>query len=152
MRRNALIIAVLALLLAILGVLAHKLARRPLPVAETLAVSSCDPGMQTCSAALPGGGHLELSITPRPARPLQPLDLSVRISGLEAHRVELDFAGRDMQMGYNRPVLSGADGQFSGRTTLPVCVSGSMVWIVTALLSAGNSRIAIPFRFTVAAR
>jgi hypothetical protein len=150
MSRNALIIAVLALLLAILGVLGYKLSPRLAAADQTLALASCDPGLQACTAALPGGGEIELAIAPRPIRALQALDLAVRLSGLEARRVELDFAGSDMQMGYNRPVLAGADGRFTGRTTLPVCVSGSMVWIVTVLLTTESGRIAMPFRFTVA--
>jgi len=152
MTRNALISAVVTLLLAVLGVLGYKLSRRPATADVTLAVSSCDPGLQACTAVLPGGGQLELSIAPRPIRPLRALDLSIRISGLEARQVELDFAGSDMQMGYNRPVLVDADGHFTGRTTLPVCVSGSMVWVVTALVSMDGGRVAIPFRLTVAAR
>lgn len=152
MTRNALAIAVVTLLLALLGVLGYKLSPRPATTDATLAVSACDPGLQACTAALPGGGQLELSIAPRPIRPLQALDLSIRISGLEARRVELDFAGSDMHMGYNRPVLVGADGHFTGRTTLPVCVSGSMGWVVTALVSTENRRVAMPFRFTVAGR
>ena len=152
MTRNALVIAVLALLLAILGVLGYKLSPRPATADEMLAVSACDPGVQACTVALVGGGQIELAIEPRPVRPLQALDLSIRITGLEARQIELDFGGRDMQMGYNRPVLAGADGRFTGRTTLPVCVSGSMVWIVTALVTMDSGRVAIPFRFTVAGR
>ena len=152
MSRNVLAIAVLALLLASIAVVGFKLAPRAAPTEVTLAVSSCDPGLRACIAALPGGGQLEISIEPRPIRPLQPLDLSIRISGLEARRVELDFAGSDMQMGYNRTVLAGADGRFTGSTTLPICVSGSMVWIVTALLITEDQRVAVPFRFTAAGR
>jgi len=152
MTRNALLIAALALLLTILGALGYKLSARSASADIALAVSACDPGRQTCTAVLPGGGQLELAIEPRPVRPLQALDLSVRISGLEARQVELDFAGSNMQMGYNRPVLAAADGRFSGRTTLPVCVSGSMVWIVTALVTTDDRRIAIPFRLTAAGR
>ena len=149
MTRNGPIATVLAVLLAILGVLGYNLSPRAARANLTLAVSACDPGLQTCTAALPGGGQLELTIEPRPLRPLQPLDLSVRISGPAVRRVELDFAGSDMQMGYNRPVLEGADGRFAGRTTLPVCVSGNMVWIATVLLATDDSRVAIPFRFNV---
>jgi len=148
MTRNALVIAVLALLLASLGVLGYKLSPRA-SADVTLAVSVCDPGLQACTAMLPGGGQLELAIEPRPIRPLQALDLSVKVDGVTARQVELDFAGSDMQMGYNRPVLAGAEGRFTGRTTLPVCVSGNMLWIVTVLLAIENRRIAIPFRFTV---
>jgi hypothetical protein len=149
MSRNAPAITVLALLLAILGVAGYKLAPRAASAGVTLAISSCDPGLQACTAAIPGGGQLELAIAPRPIKALQRLDLSVTVGGLAARRVELDFAGSDMQMGYNRPALTGAAGQFTGQTTLPVCVSGNMAWVVTVLLDGEDRQIAIPFRFTV---
>ncbi len=153
MTRNALIVAVLTLLLAILGVLGYKLSPRAATADISLAVSDCDPGRQTCVAPLPGGGQLELAIEPRPIRPLRPLDLSVTISGIEARQVEIDFAGSDMQMGYNRPALvGGAAGRFNGDTTLPVCISGSMAWIVTVMLTTEDRRLAIPFRITVSGR
>ena len=149
MTRNTPRVAVLALLLAILGVLGYKLWPRAPGGDVTLAVSACDPGLQACTAAIPGGGQVELAIGPRPIRPLHALDLRVKLSGLAARQVELDFAGSDMQMGYNRPLLAGADGRFAGQTTLPVCVSGNMAWVVTVLLATEDRKVAIPFRFTV---
>jgi hypothetical protein len=62
--------------------------------------------------------------------------------------VEIDFAGVDMDMGYNRPLLQEAtDGVFKGEATLPVCVTGRMTWQATVLVEIGRTRIAVPFRF-----
>jgi hypothetical protein len=39
------------------------------------------------------------------------------------------------------------EGRYSGRTTLPVCVTGRMIWQATVLADIGSRRVAVPFRF-----
>jgi len=67
---------------------------------------------------------------------------------LEPDKVEVDFAGTAMNMGFNRPQLKRlASGRYEGQTTLPVCVSGAMEWQATVIVTAGDKVIAVPFRF-----
>jgi hypothetical protein len=62
--------------------------------------------------------------------------------------VSLDFAGVAMDMGLNRVTLvPSADGRFVGETTIPVCVTGRMLWRATLVVEADRRRIAVPFLF-----
>ncbi|MEI7613266.1 MAG: hypothetical protein WCK63_10170 [Betaproteobacteria bacterium] len=153
MRNNPLITLAILLIAAILGVIGYKFAPLLQPQAElTLPASACTPGIRPCTATLPDGSRLELLIDPLPLRPLSPLKLTVTIDGGKAERVAIDFEGTQMKMGLNRPQLVGGDGRFSGQTTLPVCITGSMEWTATVLLSSGKQTLAIPFNFDVAGR
>ena len=110
--------------------------------------SACDLNQGPCATSLPGGGQVELSLEPRPIPVLRPLKLQVRATGLKAGSVEVDFAGVDMKMAFNRPRLApGKDGLFTGEATLPVCVRDQMAWQATVLVEADGKRIAVPFRF-----
>lgn len=115
----------------------------PLPL-----VADCRLDRQICSAALPDGGRLEVSLEPRPVSTITPIRVSVSIAGLPAGRVEVEFQGVDMNMGLHRlPLVSAGSGRFSGETTLPVCVTGQMVWQATILIEADRKNISVPFRF-----
>jgi hypothetical protein len=77
-----------------------------------------------------------------------PLQLEVKLAGIEAAKVEVDFAGVDMNMGYNRPELAATGpGRYASEAMLPVCVTGKMAWQATVIVEAGRQRIAAPFRF-----
>jgi len=79
---------------------------------------------------------------------MQPLDMVVEIEGGHADKVAVDFAGVDMSMGFNRTTLQAVDTtRHAGRTTLPVCVTGRMLWQATVLVETGRTRVAVPFRF-----
>ena len=144
---------VIALALACLLVAGYKWsAARHATSATTLPVPACNPGERDCRVALPAGGHLTLSITPRPILSLQTLNLSVAFSDGRADLVEIDFDGADMSMGYNRPRLAVQGEKFTGSTILPVCITGTMTWKATVLASIDGERIAIPFLFEVAGR
>lgn len=110
----------------------------------------CDMQQRACPATFPTGERIELSITPRPISFLQPLHVEVIVSGLEPRKVELDFAGANMNMGYNRSELvAAAPGRYIGQTSLPVCVSGGMTWVATVIVETSRQRIAVPYRFDV---
>lgn len=151
MSTKALWLLALALTLAVLAVLAYRLApQRRAGATETLPATRCDPGTHACRANLPRGGQVELTISPAPIRALQPLALRVTISGAETAALAVDFEGRDMAMGSNRSPLTGATGQFTGRAMLPVCVTGSMAWVATVHLDGQGGALAVPFHFTAA--
>ena len=148
-RQTILIVIVLALACVITA--GYKFAAKwHASEGTTLPPSSCDPSVQECWISLPQGGRLRLSIEPRPIRPLQKLSLGVSMEGQSASTVAIDFDGVDMSMGYNRPVLSGSDGHFSGETILPVCITGKMKWKATVLISTEREQIAAPFHFEIA--
>lgn len=108
----------------------------------------CSLQMRPCAATVGSGIRLELSITPRPIPYLQPLQVDVAISGARANRVEIDFAGESMNMGYIRsPLAATGSGRYTGAVSLPVCVSGGMTWIATVIIETDAQRIAVPYRF-----
>ena len=113
-------------------------------------VAGCELNAQACAAELPGGARVELAITPRPIPVVKPLQISVKISGVAAEKIEVDFSGLSMNMGYNRQTLV-ADGQgrYTGGAMLPVCITGRMVWQATLIVhpGAGGQKIAVPFLF-----
>lgn len=153
MTSNRLVNTVIVLIIAIFGVIGYKLAPLLRPNADiTLPAMACNPGIKACAATLPNGARIELFIDPQPIRPLQTLNLNVTIHGLDAEKMEIDFEGTEMKMGYNRPALTRINGQFKGQAMLPVCVTGTMEWTATVLVNSGKQKIAIPFRFEVTGR
>lgn len=151
MNKKLLIDAVGIAFLALIVVVGYKLSPLLLPKADVLAApdAGCDLHRGPCSAALPGGGRVQLSITPRPIPVVSPLQIEVLLSAREASQVEVDFAGVDMNMGINRPaMLAQGGGRFTGQGSLPVCVSGGMDWQASVLIESGRERIAVPFRFS----
>ena len=143
----------LAMVVALIAtaLVGHQLSPLLLPKADiTGAVEpGCDLQRRACAATLPQG-RIEFSITPRPIPFLQPLRVEVSISGIEPRKVEVDFAGESMNMGYNRSELAASGlGRYAAETSLPVCVSGGMTWISTVLIETDRQRIAVPYRFDV---
>lgn len=111
-------------------------------------VPGCDLRLEACTAHMPGGGRVHFSIEPRSIPVLRPLDLTARIEGLDPQSVEVDFAGTDMNMGYNRIALKPVgEGGWKGQTTLPVCVRSRMNWEARVLLHTDAGIMAAPFRF-----
>lgn len=148
--RSLLIDAVIALTMVLVALVAYKLSPLFLPKADTLATTTaaCDLQRGPCSASLPDGGKIELAITPRPIPLVKPLQVEVRLAGIAADKVEVDFAGATMNMGYNRRTLAAAgDGRYIGTAALPVCVTGSMTWRVTVLAENSRGRVAAAFDF-----
>ena len=148
--KNFLIDAAILFALILIGVAGYWYSPLLLPKSD-LAGSpdpGCDLHRQACGANLPGGGRIELAITPRPIPVVQPLAIEVRVTGLAPRKAEVDFAGIGMNMGYNRPALSAVEsGRFAGSASLPVCITGTMPWRATVLLETDRQRISVPFRF-----
>lgn len=152
--KKVLVDAIGIIALALVVVIGYKLS--PLLLAKADLTVQPDPGCDLhrapCTASLPGGGQLRLSIAPRPIPVVSPLRLEVEVVGREASRVDIDFAGVDMNMGYNRPELAAlGGGRFSGQGTLPVCITGGMDWRATVQVETDKERIAAPFVFSTQA-
>lgn len=115
----------------------------PLPLVE-----GCRLDHEVCGAALPDGGRLELAFEPRPIPKAGPMRVSLRVEGAQPASVDIDFQGVEMNMGVHRIALAAAaGGRYSGETTLPVCVTGRMLWQATVLLEVGRKNVSVPFRF-----
>lgn len=144
-------LAMIAALIAT-ALIGHKMSPLLLPKADLTGIvePGCDLQLRACPATLPGGGRLDLSITPRPIPFLQTLRVEVTVSGVEPRKVEVDFAGESMNMGYNRSEFPAAGaGRYVGAAALPVCVSGGMTWVATVIIETDRQRIAVPYRFDV---
>jgi hypothetical protein len=110
--------------------------------------SDCDLRQGPCIGTLPEGIKVQFEIQPRSIPVLQPLNVGVFIDGLEVGSVEVDFAGTDMNMGYNRVQLEMVgSGDWQGQVTLPVCLRKRMNWEAKVLLATKLGLMAVPFRF-----
>jgi hypothetical protein len=117
---------------------------------------SCDITRADCTVHFANGGGVQLAIRPRGIPTAQPLSVEARITGLpQPERVELDFVGVDMDMGYNRIGLTPSPdqpGRYAGSAMLPVCLPQRMTWEARVLVHLPNGTLAAPFRFDTARR
>ncbi len=145
----------LAMIIALVTIayVGHRYSPLLLPKADLQgkAEAGCDLQQRACPASLPQGGRIELAITPRPIPSLQTLRVEVTASGINARKIEVDFAGETMNMGYNRTELTadsdGRNGLYAAQFALPVCVTGGMAWVATVIVETDRQRITIPYRF-----
>jgi hypothetical protein len=148
--RALLVDLAILLALALIAVVAYKLSPLLLPKADLtlMPVAGCDLNERACRVDLPGGGAIELSLTPRPIPVVKPMQVAVTMNGVLARQVEVDFAGVGMSMGYNRVSLAAdGTGHYVGQATIPVCVTGRMSWRATLMIETPTQRIAVPFVF-----
>jgi hypothetical protein len=118
------------------------------PPSRLLPLDDCDLHNGPCKRALPGGGELVFAIEPRSIPLTRPLKLSVQVKGLDTDKVEVDFSGVTMNMGYNRPLLKKtAEGHFEGEGLLPVCIRRRMDWEAKVILRTDRGGFIIPWRF-----
>ncbi|MBL8420496.1 MAG: hypothetical protein JNK92_07645 [Dechloromonas sp.] len=151
MNKKILIDVIGILLIALVVVVGYKFSPLLRPRVDVVIQPDpvCNLQRQSCAVKLPSGGSVELSMAPRPIPMVKPFEVQVTTSGFAPTRVEVDFAGIDMNMGLNRPQLAAhGNGRFAGQVTLPVCITGAMEWQATVLVEAGGQRIAIPYRFS----
>lgn len=125
----------------------------PLLNPTVVATAPLDPGCDLrrgpCTGTLPNGASVRFGLEPRTIPLLEPLAIDVRVEGLRALGVDVDFAGVDMNMGYNRPSLAAeGEGHFVGKTVLPVCVRYRMDWEAKVLVRTTGGLVAAPFRFS----
>lgn len=98
---------------------------------ESRSDAACDLHRQSCGVVFAHGGRLDLTLTPRPLRALQPFIAEVRVAGLATRSATLSLTGIGMDMGLNRVVLpSAGDGVYRGQAMLSVCTGEPMDWLV----------------------
>jgi len=108
---------------------------------------SCSLSSEICAIQLPDGGRIEFALGPRPVRLLSQLKLEIRVSGSNARPLEVDFTGVNTPMAFNRAnLIPSGSGIYGAQTSLPVCITGRMVWQATVLLENGDRKIRAPFR------
>jgi len=151
-RLNTLLWAVAGLLLlAVSAVAVYKAWPLLFPKVHTAAAldPGCDLRAGPCTSPLPGGASVTFSIEPRAIPVMQPLRLEVDLVGLDAERVQIDFSGVDMNMGFNRPTLQQdrRAGHYSGEGRLPVCVRDAMEWEARVLIQTDEGLVSAPYRF-----
>lgn len=137
-------------LIALVVVVGYKLSPMLLPKADVIVQPDpvCNLQRESCGVSLSSGGKVLLSMGTRPVPLVKPFEVQVTTSGFSPDRVEVDFAGIDMNMGLNRPQLvARGEGSYAAEVTLPVCITGQMDWQATVLIEKGSERVAIPFRF-----
>jgi hypothetical protein len=138
-------------LIALVVIVGYKLSPMLLPKADVTIHPDpvCNLQREVCRAKLPSGGQVQLSMGARPIPLVKPFEVEVVTSGLSPARVEVDFAGTEMNMGLNRPQLSArGEGRYTAEVTLPVCITGHMDWQATVLIETGSERVAIPYHFS----
>jgi hypothetical protein len=139
----------IVLVLIAIAVAGYRFSPLLLPKADLTVTPdpTCDLNREACRAVFPGG-TVELAITPRPIPVVKSLTVSVVLRGTDARKVDIDFSGATMNMGYNRLTLQPTEpGRFVGEASLPVCVTGRMEWLATVIVETDSRRIAVPFRF-----
>lgn len=118
------------------------------PVATAQMEQGCDLRAGPCTASFVGGAAVGLRIGPAGIPVSEPLTVAVTTEGLAADKVEVDFQGVDMNMGFNRVTLDRAGGDlFSAAAILPVCIRGGMAWRATVTLDTGNGPYVATFLF-----
>ncbi|MEJ2621529.1 MAG: hypothetical protein P8163_15070 [Candidatus Thiodiazotropha sp.] len=118
-------------------------------ISQSAAVDpACDLRAGPCRSSINDQVEVEFSIEPKGIPLVKPLKLNVDVSGTDVDRVEVDFAGVDMNMGYNRVALQPvSEGRFEGQGMIPVCVRDSMEWEAKVLVSTKQGLLSAPYRF-----
>ena len=141
-------VALLALVLLLVVSYKLKDMLKPSIAAKAELNESCNLREGPCSSKLPGGGTVTFSIAPNEIPILRPLQIDVKVEGIDVSKTEVDFTGIGMDMGYNRPKLDAVSKtQFKGKAILPVCVRSKMDWEAKVLLQTDNGLLMAPFRF-----
>ncbi len=109
----------------------------------------CDLHQGACRAAAAGDAAITLRIAPLSIPLLDELQLEVRLEGIEARRVEVQFRGIDVDMGLLRyPLQAAGRDVFQGPAWLSVCSQRRMTW--EALVVADGGRYKASFQFDTA--
>lgn len=136
MRRRGVALVTLALWPALLSATSNTLSPKV----------GCDLHQGACRASAAGGGAITLRIDPLRIPVLDELQLEVRLEGIEASDIEVQFSGINVDMGLLRYNLEPAGrGVFRGPAWLSVCSARRMIW--QALVVVDGGRYEAPFQF-----
>ncbi|MFC3285663.1 hypothetical protein [Litchfieldella rifensis] len=110
---------------------------------------SCDLHRGPCEASLGLGTRLVLELDGE-LQALQVLPIEVRVEGVDAEAVAVEFVGRDMSMGLNRfPLQPVGEGHFRGDGQIGVCTEAVMPWRAQVVIETPQGRQGSWFDFEV---
>ncbi len=138
-----------ALMLALPIVVAYKLSPIlfPTPDIEVLPATGCNIVQRACPASIPGG-VVALRLLAPSTTLAGSFQVSLTTQGIVPDKVEIDFAGVDMDMGPSRTTLKpDGNGHYTAETRLPACITGAMLWRATVVLHMRGQRAIIPYAF-----
>jgi hypothetical protein len=138
------------LLLAVCGVALYRVwpMLHPDIALQIPADPACDLRAGPCVSAVGDEASVSFSIEPKEIPLVKPLQLRVKLQGITASNIAVDFSGVDMDMGFNRVRLEAAgEGVFAGKGMLPVCVRDAMEWEVKVLISSQQGLSSVAYRF-----
>lgn len=112
----------------------------------------CDLHQEPCEASLGLNARLVLEIEDD-LQALEVLPIEVRLEGIEAETVTVEFVGRSMSMGFNRfPLASQGDGRFRGNGQLGACTEAAMPWRAQVIVETAEGRKGSWFDFDIRRR
>ncbi|MGM0983069.1 MAG: hypothetical protein ACQEXG_06535 [Pseudomonadota bacterium] len=113
--------------------------------------TSCDLHLAPCTVPLGQDVSLRLTIAAEgPIRALERLPLEVRLAGIQAESVRVDFVGRDMDMGLHRfPLEAVGGGVFRGEGQVAICSEAVMPWRAKVVMDTPQGRLGSWFDFEV---
>lgn len=96
-----------------------------------------------------GKQSVTLDISPNNPIPVAHLlDATVKLTGFHPQNVQIDIAGINMYMGYNRTTLVPLDSQsntYHNKIMLAFCTSEKMDWEISVLITQDNKITKVPF-------
>ncbi|BBI65124.1 hypothetical protein HSBAA_64300 [Vreelandella sulfidaeris] len=104
-----------------------------------------------CSATLGDKGRVTLHVQVNGRiDALEVLPLEVEVEGVKATQVDVDFVGRDMDLGLHRFALSAsAPGHFQGQGQVGMCTQAVMPWRARVILETAEGKMGSWFDFDV---
>ncbi|MCB8889352.1 hypothetical protein [Vreelandella malpeensis] len=110
----------------------------------------CDLHAATCHASLGDAGFTFSVDADGAIEALTALPLEVKVEGVEASQVSVEFVGRDMEMGLHRfTLVATAPGHFNGQGQVGLCTQRVMPWRARVILSTPEGKIGSWFDFDV---
>lgn len=115
------------------------------------APADCNLHEAPCSAALGEHGRVTLGIDVRGhIEALQLLPLNVHLDGIEADSAEVDFIGREMDMGLHRfPLTARSSQTFAGIGQVGICTQKVMPWRARVIIDTPQGKMGSWFDFDV---
>ncbi|TVP52633.1 MAG: hypothetical protein EA345_00595 [Halomonas sp.] len=112
---------------------------------------NCDLHTAPCSATLGDKGRITLQIQANGRiDALQILPLEVEVDGVKASHVEVDFVGRDMDLGLHRFGLTASSpSHFHGQGQVGICTQNVMPWRARVILETAEGKVGSWFDFDV---
>lgn len=113
--------------------------------------ADCDLHTAPCSATLGDKGRITLHVLANgQIDALEILPLEVEVEGMTATQVDVDFVGRDMDMGLHRFALTASSpGHFQGQGQVGICTQSVMPWRARVILDTEEGKVGSWFDFDV---